>query len=169
MRQVSRTRPKSSTQDTPQQLGRGQGRRETNAPRGAAEHIHQLDTAQLRSNFWKSALHLHSPPPLCSHCYVPQASIPKLAPCAGATELQIPGDATSSSPHLARQPERQPCIEPVCSLGGPALIENSTPAVPRAHALPMSSLPSDYTNEIRALDREILKNQPKDILQSTLR
>ena len=30
----------------------------------------------------------------------------------------------------------------------------------------MSSLPSDYTNEIRALDREIVKNQPKDILQA---
>jgi cAMP-dependent protein kinase regulator len=30
----------------------------------------------------------------------------------------------------------------------------------------MSSLPSDYSNEIRALDREILRNQPKDILQA---
>nr|OQO15914.1 hypothetical protein B0A51_17435 [Rachicladosporium sp. CCFEE 5018] len=29
----------------------------------------------------------------------------------------------------------------------------------------MSSLPSDYQNEIRALDREILKHQPRDILQ----
>ena len=29
-----------------------------------------------------------------------------------------------------------------------------------------SNLPSDYTNEIRALDREISKNQPKDILQA---
>lgn len=27
------------------------------------------------------------------------------------------------------------------------------------------SLPSDYSNEIRALDREVLKHKPNDLLQ----